>query len=780
MLVFWTSADDDTFLQNVTRPLRLIREGVEHRKVKFDPEKPRYKARKGEIVVCMGDGPLKKMREAGVVPKKNKTVNSLRHKVIRNRYMFTFDPDAPKMDAAKVPLLQSDIAMADRFEQTGSLEPVVGKYKWVDDLTVVIEEILAEYKRRGKRVLVSNDLETMGLDPFAKGKKIVSTCFTVLDGTAYAVYMLNKTKEEKAFILDQINWIFNSKKVRLCGANFKFDLLWYRVKHALRCTNFEDDTLLMGSLLNENRSNSLKGHAWENTQLGGYETKLEDKYDKGEMEKIPLDDPDFLTYVGGDTDVCYKVTKKMRRDLKHWVDLQRFYRKVVHPASRAFESIEYQGVLIDRRRFAEVREIVQKEADSSYQIISDMIPRKMHLKYADKENLLTPAILREFLFTKAGLNLKPKMMTAKSGQPSTANDHLIMFHDNPDAKAFVDAYENLNSANKTISTFIDGFLKHVRSDGKFHPTYAMYNGDLFGSGKEKDDSGTVTGRFSTKAPSIHILPKHTKWAKLLRSCYPTVPGYTQFQIDFNEGELRIAACLSGDPTMIKVYKDKKSLHAMTGSTLVRTDIDTFMGWKTTQPEKYGQARQKSKAINFGFIFGLQAPGFREYARTSFGLELSEQESEEYRDIFFKTYDHLFGWHNTYTNMAKKNKMVVSPLGRIRHLPLVDSPFWPVKSKAERQAINSPVQGTLSDVCAYGISKIRERFTEEEVWVAGMTHDSAYGYIPSEHCTERLREMKFIMENLPLKKEFDWDAPVPFILDAEISTTNMAELKGISL
>ena len=62
----------------------------------------------------------------------------------------------------------------------------------------------------------------------------------------------------------------------------------------------------------------------------------------------------------------------------------------------------------------------------------------------------------------------------------------------------------------------------------------------------------------------------------------------------------------------------------------------------------------------------------------------------------------------------------------------------------------------------------------------MTHDSVYGYIPSEHCEERLREMKNIMETLPLRKEFDWDHPVPFVIDAEISTTNLAELKGISL
>ncbi len=779
MLVFWTATDDDTFFRNVQLPLRKIREGIEYRKVKLKPENGVYKARKGELVIAMGEQAVQLLHKAELVPKKNKKVNSLREQVF-GRYMVTFDPGITRIDAAKEPLLHWDIALADRYHQTGSLEPVVGNYKWVEDFSDLIEYILKEYKRRGKRVDVSNDLETMGLDPFAKGKRIVSSCFTAKDGESQAVYLLNKTKEERLFILAQIKWILNSKKVRLGGANFKYDLLWYRVKHGIRCTNFDDDTLLMGSLLNENRSNSLKNHACEYTALGGYETALEEKYDKGEMEKIPLKDPDFLTYVGGDTDVAHKVARTMRRELKKNTSLQHFYRKIVHPASRAFESIEFQGLVIDRKRFAEVRKLVQKEVDESTDAILGMIPRKLQLKYADKENILTPNILREFLFTKAGLNLKPKMMTPKSGQDTVSNDHLMMFSDNPDAKAFVDAYSTLNSATKTISTFIDGFLKHARPDGKFHPTYAMYNGDLFGGGNAKDDSGTVTGRFSTKAPSIHILPKHTKWAKALRSCYPTVAGMTQFQIDFNEGELRIAACLSEDPTMIKVYQDKKSLHAMTGATLTEMPIEEFMKLKVEDMDRYNKARQKSKAINFGFIFGLQAPGFREYARTSFGLELSLEESEIYREVFFGTYDHLEGWHRKYIEIAKTNKKVISPLGRVRHLPLVDSPFWGIKSKAERQAINSPVQGTLSDVCAYGITKIRQRFTEQEVWIAGMTHDSAYGYIPSEHVIPRLTEMKHIMENLPLREEFNWDHPVPFVIDAEISTTNLAELKGISL
>jgi hypothetical protein len=184
--------------------------------------------------------------------------------------------------------------------------------------------------------------------------------------------------------------------------------------------------------------------------------------------------------------------------------------------------------------------------------------------------------------------------------------------------------------------------------------------------------------------------------------------------------------------------------------------------------------------NFGLIYGMRPDGFREYARTGFDLILTAAEAEEWGDKFFATYDRLHPWHNNAINYAKKHKQVISPLGRIRHLPLIDSPVWFVKSRAERMAINAPVQSTLSDVCLYGIGKIRERFTEQEVWISGMTHDSLGGYIPTEHAISRLTEMKHIMENLPLKEEFQWEPKVPFVLDVETSITNLSELKGIQL
>ena len=135
-------------------------------------------------------------------------------------------------------------------------------------------------------------------------------------------------------------------------------------------------------------------------------------------------------------------------------------------------------------------------------------------------NLTKASLLVDFMFSPMGLNLKPQMTTEKSGAPSTALEHLMMFKDVPEAAEFVGLLKNYSSAAKTLQTYVYGFQKHIRSDGNFHPTFFLM------SNARDDDgggSGTVTGRLSARDPAFQTIPKHTKWAKKLRRCVPAPP-----------------------------------------------------------------------------------------------------------------------------------------------------------------------------------------------------------------------------------------------------------------
>jgi len=177
-------------------------------------------------------------------------------------------------------------------------------------------------------------------------------------------------------------------------------------------------------------------------------------------------------------------------------------------------------------------------------------------------------------------------------------------------------------------------------------------------------------------------------------------------------------------------------------------------------------------------FRMSALGFREYARNTYGVVMSEEEAESARDRFFETYPGILAWHGDQVDFARRNGYVRSPLGRVRHLPLIRSPVGKVRSKAERQSINSPVQGTLSDMTLWTIVLVQERLGDAggDLLVTGMTHDSVYGYVASKRAEELLVEVRAIMENLPLGV-LGWEPQVTFPVDVSVGPT-MAELSSV--
>ncbi len=119
--------------------------------------------------------------------------------------------------------------------------------------------------------------------------------------------------------------------------------------------------------------------------------------------------------------------------------------------------------------------------------------------------------------------------------------------------------------------------------------------------------------------------------------------------------------------------------------------------------------------------------------------------------------------------------MVSPLGRIRHLPLIDSTDGFTRSKEERRAINSPIQSTLSDLCAWSIVKIEEALGEEAC-VVGMTHDSCYGYVREDQAKEIVPQIGQIMVELPYTRDFGWEPALTFPTDAEAGPNMAAMVK----
>jgi DNA polymerase I-like protein with 3'-5' exonuclease and polymerase domains len=636
-----------------------------------------------------------------------------------------------------------------------------------------MQEVERQYPITSSAVPLACDIETTGLDEYRPGARIVSCSFTVTEGVSKVLYFADGEAPRKPpeglpeskwgywnDLWYQINWLLTTPKVALRGANFKYDSRWINYHWGINCTNQTFDTTLVGSLLDENRSNNLKLHAKIFTPLGGYDDQMT-KEDMAHMELVPI--PKIVSYNGGDTDATLRVSKVFRSEVLKNRRLANLYTKLVQPAAKVFEKMERNGIYVDVPYYQKLQGDLEEEISGIKTQILDLIPSSIKKKYEDNLSITRPALLRDFLFTKAGLGLKPVMWTAVAKEPSIATDHLMSFSEHPVAKEFVSLYSALGSAEKTLSTFVVGFLKHLRPDGKFHPSFMLHRG-TYGGDSAKDDAGTVTGRTSAKDPAVQTIPEHTKWAKRLRRAFPAPPGYTILHLDYSQGELKICAVVAKEEVMLSAYLNGMDLHSITASRLNGYSMDEFM---LLPDDVRDELRAGGKAGNFGLLYGMQHLGFRDYAWYSFGVSMTEEQAFTHRQAFFELYPRLLLWHEESKAYARRHLQVTSPLGRDRHLPLINSSDREARSKAERQAINSPIQSTLSDLMQLAMVHIDRRYGDEDIEMFLMTHDSLSLRVPIDRAVEWAVRLKEVMENLPLKEDFGWDSPLKFTTDAKV-------------
>ncbi len=751
----------------------------------------------GEVVLMCGGFGVELMQDEGLAPK-NRTITSLREKPVKHpnggHVMVTYDPGITQKEADKMVLCQWDARLAARLLKMGSLLPKMGTYNYTQNFNATLGHVKAAYAANGGTPIpISLDLETIGLDPFRKpeysvektelggeasvmdhpGARIISVSLTYKSGQA-EVYLVPKTGADPN-VIEQLKLIAQSPKVKMIGAGLKFDMLWIKEHWGFWITNHKFDTTLVGSLLDENISNSLNIHAKLYTPMGGYDDEFNQKYDKSRMDLVPPED--LLPYAGGDTDAGFRVYHNLRTRLQNDSSLANFYVKLLHPASRVFAKLEHRGVVVDLDRYKELKKEVQaKEKEYSNEAIA-MLPRKIRLKYKDKLRLTIPGLKMDYLFGPRGLNLEPIMFTEKEKKPSLSIEHLdelLYRNPNEELAKFVGLMRKWGRAKKTLSTYVIGFMKHIRSDGKFHPSYMLFRGAY---GDKDVKSGTVTGRSSCKDPAWQTLVKHNEWAKPLRTVYIPPPGMAILKLDFSQGELRITACVANEEVMIAAYKMGIDLHLKTGAMVNNLELEEALIMKVDKHPDITAIRQGGKAGNFGLIYEMGAEGFMNYARTEFGVHWSLTKCMTVRDQFFDTYPGLLEWHKKYKKIAMLHGQVRNPLGRIRHLPLINSSFGEVRSAAQRQAINAPIQSCLSDIMLLAMIEIDKRYPD--LWMAGMVHDDLMVYVPQDEVEVWAMRLKEVMENLPFY-EFGWNPQLTFPVDVEASLINMAECKELEL
>ena len=503
------------------------------------------------------------------------------------------------------------------------------------------------------------------------------------------------------------------------------------------------DIMLAAHLLDENRPKNLGFLSQSLLGADVYKGMVETKPEKIMKEPIKK----LCEYNGYDTAYTQQIYPKLRAELLEHPRLTRLFAKLMMPASQVIQEVEMAGWYVDKKLLWSRIHQLQGEIDKRKAVLYEHLPKS----WPDREefNFNSTQQLGRWLFSKRGLGLSPLELTA-TGNPSTKEAVLLHYHDHPAIRALLD-YRTLEL--KWMRTYLLPWSTKLDMRSRLHTTYKLY--------------GTVTGRLSG---DLQQVPRDS----FVRGVLGAPPGWCFIQADYSQIELRIAAHVAQERRMMRAFRTGEDLHLLTAASLTGKP-----GSAVTKEE-----RKKAKAVNFGFLYGMYPKKFQAYAFENYEVEVSISEAELARAQYFETFKDLPAWHERQKRIANNLHYVTSPLGRIRHLPDILSSDNSVRMEAERQAINSPVQATASDMMLFSMVQLRHELNPQEAFMVGTLHDAVFFQVRDDIVGEYTTVIKQVMENLPLRRTFGTELTVPIVADIDVGThwqgTDDASGLGISL
>ena len=616
--------------------------------------------------------------------------------------------------------------------------------------------------------VITFDLETTGLDEHAVtggqanggvGARIVLASFTLDHDDRETTYLVPLSHPQSP-LLGQWRKVTRllaqaMRGHRLVGHNVKFDLRWL---HAVTGVDLSPwlhwDTMLSAHLVDENSSHKLKEVA---PAVFGIERWDDFSLNKpGAAEEVDLFQ--LGEYAGLDTLWTYRL---YRHDVEHlvnqWSDippalpdevevarLGQLMEYVTIPTARTLTAIEQRGLILDTEWVQEERHKLQNRREAAFNELAtlyigdDLRGADGAILDASAANFAPTSLWFQAWATaavRAG-DLKVASLTP-SGKPQWSKSVL-----NRQARAGSHVAQLLldyRDASKKVE-FLDSWLDKVSPDGRIHATYNV---------------GSVsTGRLSSSGPNMQQV------TRTLRPAFQPSPGYYLAELDYSQIELRVAAFISRCEPMIEAFNRGDDLHTLLAARIADKPLE-----EVTKEE-----RQRGKSANFGLIYGMGAAGFREYSEDAYGVVMSEEEAAEVHATYFATWKGLREWHSTAGARLMREQQAVSPIGRIRRLSHL---MWD-EFRAQRAAINSPVQGMASDIMQIAASLIEGTHPLGETPVdgarlVGTVHDSILVEVRTDDWESVVGRCKKVMEDdvLEILRRLGCDFDVPLVADATV-------------
>lgn len=674
------------------------------------------------FVLLLGATALKYIKKKGITELRGSTFD-----IEGIQYFCTFHPAAILRDPGKEVGFRADIAKFKRLTE-GTIE--TNRKQNYQFVTPFNEEHFLKRFRETEELAF--DIETTGLQQHKEGFCVNSIGYTFSDDSTWVLpfhlpYKVGQ-KVLTPWATKLIKHTFTLGKKYGIGHNGKFDNMgiWHDFggKYDLRF-----DTMLASHLFDENISHELKFLA----RIFCGAPEWDDLLLKEKLDPVGYNCLDkFYQYQAEDPYWTMQLYRYYRDKFKGTLKLRRLMNKLVMPVARVFEEIDYGGQFIRLKEFEEARQQLKKDIVRNEQELWQMC-RAAGIK--KKPNWGSPKQVGNILFNRLGL---PIIERTPTGAPATGEATLIELQGlHPIGDKLIEWRGN----QKMLNTYIEGWEE------------LMVGPMLYLSTKLH---GTVTGRYSSR---LHQTPRDGTIRNLVDAPEP----YTFVVADFSQIELRLVAHVAQEPTMLKIFREGGDIHRTTAMEVMMIN---------REPTK--EERKGAKGVNFGYVYGMWWKKFKKYAKTQYGVEFTDQQSQQFREAYFMRYFGLNHWHERMREIVREQGYVESLSGRVRRLPGVFARDKDVRQEAERQAINTPIQGFGSgDLKAMAMLEIWETFTrglkDPALLLKGEVHDSILMWIKTDKLNEVVPEVKRIMEHPRLFKDFNIKLSVPLIADVEIGT-----------
>ena len=656
--------------------------------------------------------------------------------------------------------LKADLAKAAQIVEGNNTSKIDCIIHYVMNKESILEMIkYLENAFKNGQTYASLDLETTTFDYWRPETKVMCMALAVDESHSWVIpleHAKSPWRNQSHALMKYLRPYFETKFIWV-GNNWKYDTKWMRVKYGIT-VNFGPDNMLMSYANDENCPHDLKYQATLYFGANDYEKAVAwpRKYDPvvdnivkkvAEYDLINLQP--LMKYNALDAHYSVRVYPIEKAKLLKDPRSARIYKFLLEQGSKVFMHIEEQGMWIDPERLAKARIECQANVESCLERLNSIIPDewcKKHLstKLAKKGfNWNSPKQIGELFFSEDGFNF-PVTLRTGTGAPSTSESVIIELASEIEHPA-LDGLLEYRKWAKYMNTYLTPWSAKLDSSSRIHPSFKLH--------------GTVTGRLSGE-DGVHQVPRD----QFIRSLIGAPPGWSFFEIDGSQIELRVAAAIANEHTMLRIFATGGDIHSATGSLVTGKDPKDV-----TKDE-----RKKAKAVNFGFLYGMGWKKFKQYSWEKYGIRLKDAECKAFRDRFFDKYSDLRAWHDRSRRLVRNIGYVVSPLGRKRRLPDIYSSDEGMQSAAEREAINSPVQGMGSDIIlAAFVDIVLNRILKEDpnfetIRPVGAVHDAQYYEIRNDKIEHWAKIIKDEVDNSDrLRKWFGYTAPVQFLGDCKI-------------